>query len=52
MCGKHLYPSRGAALRGRHGLRVTGRGHGNKGRLIVYFCRDCRAFHVGHREKP
>jgi hypothetical protein len=47
-CGKACYRSEQAAKRGRASMDTVGKGQGYKGRTHVYFCRPCRAFHVGH----
>jgi hypothetical protein len=47
-CGKHKYPSEKSAKKGKRGLFATRADSGYKGRPHAYFCRDCRAWHVGH----
>lgn len=49
-CAKHPYRTKGAALGARRGLLKSGKARRHQGRLIVYFCPECRVFHVGHRE--
>lgn len=47
-CGKACYASAQAAKRGYRNMDNARKQHGYKGRLHVYFCKPCRAFHVGH----
>jgi hypothetical protein len=49
-CGKSMFRSESAAKIGRKRMDGYGRGHGYKGRAHAYFCRECKAWHVGHNE--
>lgn len=48
LCGKACYPWQGSAQRALRQLQRRGKSRTWEGRLHVYHCRECRAWHVGH----
>ena len=47
-CGKACYPGQSSAKAALRRLQERGKGRTWEGRLHVYQCRDCGAWHVGH----
>jgi hypothetical protein len=50
-CGKVRYRSESEAKRSLRNLQNAGRGGADRGRLHVYYHRECRGFHVGHTDE-
>lgn len=50
-CGKACYPGRASAIRAMRHLQRHGKSRTHEGRLHVYHCRECGAWHVGHTHR-
>jgi hypothetical protein len=50
-CGKICHPSKHLAKSAMKALIGSGESVGDKGRLNVYYCDNCEAWHVGHVPK-
>lgn len=50
-CGKACYPGRASAQRALRTIQRHGKSRSFDGRLHVYPCKDCRAWHVGHTSR-
>lgn len=47
-CGKACYPGQASAMRALRQIQRHGKERTHEGRLHVYRCRRCGAWHVGH----
>lgn len=51
VCGKACYPGQSSAMRALRQMQRHGKSRAFEGRLHVYRCPECGAYHVGHTHR-